>query len=120
VRCARGASPDRLLKGAEIARESKAPPRFLSKILGEMRSAGLIVSRRGYRGGSVLVRDPRDITVAELTLATSGYELFAPLPCERFEPRLAFVDDLQRRLRDVAAERLAATSIAQIAAQIPA
>ena len=107
------AYPDRLLKAAEIACASKVPLRFLSKILGEMRVAGLIASRRGYQGGYVFVRDPRDITVAELTLAISGYELFAPLPSDRLDPRVPFVDDVQQRLRDVASEMLGTTSIAQ-------
>jgi len=114
------AYPDRLVTAAEIARESKVPLRFLSKILGEMRHAGLITSRRGYCGGYVFVRDPADVTVADLMLAISGYELFAVRPAGRLEPGLPFVDDLQRRLRDVAAETFAATSIAQVAAQIPA
>jgi Rrf2 family protein len=114
------AYPDRLVTAAEIARESKVPPRFCSKILGEIRAAGLITSRRGYRGGYGFVRDPADVTVADLTLAISGYELFAAPPSDRLEPRFPFVDELHRRLRDVAAESLGATSIAQIAAQIPA
>jgi Rrf2 family protein len=114
------AYPDRLLKAAEIARESKVPLRFLSKILGEMRTAELVASRRGYRGGYVFVRDPREITVADLTLAISGYELFAPLPTGRLEPRLPFVDDLQSRLREVASQMFTQTSIAEIAAQVPA
>jgi Rrf2 family protein len=109
------AYPDRILKAAEIARESKVPLRFLSKILGEMRNAGLVASRRGYRGGYVLNRDPREITIADLTLAISGYELFAPVPAERLEPRMPFVDNLQRRLRDVASEMLGTTSIAELA-----
>jgi Rrf2 family protein len=113
------AYPDRLLKAADIARDSKVPLRFLSKILGELRDAGLVASRRGYHGGYVLVRDPRDISVAELTLAISGYELFAPVPPERLQPRLQFVEDLQCRLRDVAREILGATSIADITTPQP-
>jgi Rrf2 family protein len=107
------AYPDRRLKAAEIARESKVPLRFLSKILGEMRDAKIVDSRRGYQGGYVLVRHPRDITVAELALAISGYEIFAPVP-DRLQPGLPFVEELQGRLRSVAREVLTSTTIAEI------
>ena len=52
----------RRLKAAEIATGSGVPLRFLSKILGEMRDAGIVDSRRGYHGGYVLERDPHEIT----------------------------------------------------------
>ena len=108
--------PDRLLKAGDIALEARTPPRFLSKILGELRNAGLVASRRGYHGGYVLLRDPRDITVAEITRAISGYELFAPVPSDRLEPALPFIERLQCRLRDVAGEVLSSTSVAELAA----
>ena len=108
------AYPDRRLKAAEIAKESNVPLRFLSRILGEMRSAEILASRRGYQGGYIFERDPSEITVAELTLAISGYELFAPVAPDRNQPSVPFVDELQRRLRQVASDALATTSIAQI------
>ena len=108
------AYPDRLLKAAEIARGSNVPLRFLSKILGEMREAGLVDSRRGYRGGYVFAKDPHLITVADLALAISGYEVFAPVPPDRLERGYPFVERLQARLREVAGEVLRSTSIAEI------
>jgi len=110
-----GAYPGRLLKAAEIARESNVPLRFLSKILGEMREAGLVASRRGYHGGYVFVRDPHRITVAELTQAIRGYEVFAPVPADRLQPGYPFVEHLQGRLRSVASEVLRSTSVAELA-----
>ncbi len=109
------AYPDRLLKAAEIAGESNVPLRFLSKILGEMREAGLIASKRGYHGGYVFVRDPHQITVAELTLAIRGYEVFAPVPADRLQSGYPFVEHLQGRLRSVASEVLRSTSVAELA-----
>jgi Rrf2 family protein len=111
------AYPDRLLKAAEIARGSNVPLRFLSKILGEMREAGLVDSRRGYRGGYVFARDPRGITVADLALAISGYEVFAPVPADRLQRGYPFVEHLQARLREVAGEVLRSTSIAEFATE---
>ena len=81
-----------------------------------MREAGLVTSRRGYRGGYVLSRDPHRITVAELALAISGYEVFAPVPEDRLQREYPFVEHLQARLREVAGEVLRSTSIAEIGA----
>jgi Rrf2 family protein len=114
------AYPDRLLKAADIARESKVPLRFLSKILGEMREAGLVTSRRGYHGGYVFARDPRTVTVADLALAISGYEVFAPVPDDRMQQAYPFVEHLQGRLREVASEVLRSTSVAEITPAPPA
>ena len=108
------AYPDRRLKAAEVARQGRVPVQFLSRILGELREADLVDARRGYCGGYVLRRDPHDITVAELAQAVDGHGLFVPVPRHRRNPPLAFVDDLQRRLRDVAREAFEETSIAEL------
>jgi Rrf2 family protein len=109
------AYPSQRLKAAEIAGVSKVPLRFLSKILSELRDAGLLSAKRGYYGGYSFTRDPREISVAELMLAISGYELFAPLSREGAQPRFAFVDELRHTLAEVARETLCATSIAELA-----
>jgi Rrf2 family cysteine metabolism transcriptional repressor len=106
--------PDQRLKAAEIARASRAPLRFLSKILSELRDAGILSAKRGYYGGYVFTRDPHEISVAELMLAIAGYELFAPLSPEGLQPGFALVDELRRALAEVARKRLDATSIAEL------
>jgi Rrf2 family protein len=107
--------PDQRLKAAEIARASRVPLRFLSKILTELRDARILSAKRGYYGGYVFTRDPREISVAELMLAIAGYELFAPLSPEGLQPRFALVDELRQVLAEVARETLGATSIAELA-----
>jgi Rrf2 family protein len=106
--------PDQRLKAAEIARASRAPLRFLSKILSELRDAGILSAKRGYYGGYAFTRDPREISVSELMLAIAGYELFAPLSPEGLQPRFALVDELRQTLAEVARETLDATSIAEL------
>ena len=108
------AYPNRRLKSNEIASASKVPLRFLSKILGELRTAGILSAKRGYYGGYAFIRDPREITLAELMRAIDGYELFAPLSPERLQPRVAFVDDLRHTLSQVAQDALGATSVAEL------
>ena len=80
-------------------------------------AALIVASRRGYQGGYVFERDPADITVAELTHAISGYELFAPVPPDRLQPHLPFVEELQRRLHEVASDAFGKTSSAEITTQ---
>jgi Rrf2 family protein len=108
------AYPAQLLKASDIAAETGVPLRFLSKILGEMREAGLVTSRRGYRGGYQFLRSPAEVTVAELMVAVGGYELFAPVPADGPQPG-PLIERLQRKLRDVAGETLTSISIADIA-----
>lgn len=60
------------LKGEAIAEAQQVPMRFLENILGELRHAGLVHSRRGADGGYWLAREADDITVAEVIRAVEG------------------------------------------------
>jgi len=111
------AYPNERLKAVEIARTSKVPLRFLSKILSDLRNEGILSAKRGYEGGYAFTRDPHDVTVGEVMLAISGYELFAPLPPDRVGPPLAFVDDLRSTLARVASGALGSMTIGDLAEQ---
>ena len=50
----------------ELAQAEAIPKNYLVQILSELRSGGLVTSRRGKQGGYALVRDPSDITVYEV------------------------------------------------------
>jgi Rrf2 family protein len=62
----------RRLKCEEIAESQDIPVNFLENILGEMRHAGLVRSRRGSEGGYWLARPPEDISVADVFRAVEG------------------------------------------------
>jgi Rrf2 family protein len=109
------AYPSRRLKTSEISRMSGAPVRFLSKILAQLRDADLVLGKRGYYGGYILARDPDDIRVTELMLAVGSPELLVPLPPQLEHPRSAFVDDLRRRLTEVADDAFGSATIAHLA-----
>ena len=64
---------------AEIARVQAIPPRFLEIILGQLKQAGYVVSRRGAQGGYLLARDPADIAVGEIIQAIQG--AIGPVHC---------------------------------------
>jgi Rrf2 family protein len=111
-----GAYPNhRRLKTAEIARVAGAPIRFLSKILSELRDAGLVSGKRGYYGGYLLTRDPNDIRVTELMLAVGSHDLLVPLPPQLEQPRSAFVDELRSKLTQVAVDAFGAATVAEVA-----
>lgn len=64
---------------AEIADANQIPKKFLDVILGELRNAGFLTSKKGKSGGYKLARPPEEIIVGDLIRALDGP--LAPLPC---------------------------------------
>lgn len=56
----------------EIADAQAIPQRFLENILNELKSTGLIESRRGMRGGYLIARNPAELTVGEIIRLVDG------------------------------------------------
>ena len=50
----------------DIAERAEIPPQFLAKIAQDLSRAGLIEIRQGARGGFVLLREPKDISLLEV------------------------------------------------------
>src|SRR5512139_10989 len=67
----------RLLARA-IARATQIPLPYLSKILHALSGAGLIEGKRGYRGGFVLTRPPRAISLYDVAAAVEGPDPLGP------------------------------------------
>ncbi|MBI5771996.1 MAG: Rrf2 family transcriptional regulator [Verrucomicrobia bacterium] len=57
----------------ELARTEAVPANFLAQILGKLREAGLITSRRGNLGGYALARPPEQISLHDILLAVEGH-----------------------------------------------
>jgi len=55
-----------------IAKEQRIPPSFLAKIISQLSIAGLLHTSRGARGGVLLAREPKDITLLEVIEAIDG------------------------------------------------
>jgi len=108
------AYPDTWVKADEIAHAADMPHRFVQQILGELRMAGLVASRRGYQGGFRLARDPHRISVGDAARAVDTYELFVMVPRRAATPRVDFIDALRDRLRNIAHDAFETTSIAAI------
>jgi Rrf2 family protein len=62
----------RPLKGEQIAAAQGIPKKFLENILGDLRHAGLVRTRRGAEGGYALNRPAGEISVAEVLRAVEG------------------------------------------------
>src|ERR1019366_10009303 len=75
--------PDhRPLRIDDIARAGSIPANYLVQILIELKSKGLIQSRRGKAGGYALAKTPREITVGDVLRAVQGDVLEMPLLLE--------------------------------------
>jgi Rrf2 family protein len=71
---ASGMSPDSgpWVKTESVSNAQDIPLPFLLNILAELRTAGLVRSRRGVDGGYQLARPPEDISVADVIRAVDG------------------------------------------------
>jgi Rrf2 family protein len=60
------------VKGEQIATAQGIPLRFLENILGDLRNAGIVESRRGVEGGYLLARPAAQIALADVVRAVDG------------------------------------------------
>ena len=79
------APPGESVKGERLATAQDMPLKFLENILGSLRTAGLVASRRGAHGGYLLAKPAAAITVADVIRAVDG-----PLGAVRGEAPEAF------------------------------
>jgi Rrf2 family protein len=64
---------------AEIAAHDGLPLAYLEHLVARLRKADLVTSRRGSRGGYMLARPAKEITMAEVVEALEGS--IAPIEC---------------------------------------
>lgn len=69
----------RAIFSSEIAKNERIPKKFLETILRELRNFQLLQSQRGKTGGYRLLKQPKDINLAELIRLMDGP--IALLPC---------------------------------------
>lgn len=55
-----------------LAAEQQIPAKFLESILAELTRSGLLIAKRGVRGGYLLGRPAAEITVADVIRAVDG------------------------------------------------
>jgi len=108
------------VKIEEICRQCEVPRKYLELLLGVLRQNRLIKTQRGTKGGYMLARPAREITVAEVvrlmdgalapTESVSTY-FFSNTPISREEKVLAVL----KEIRDYIASRLEALTLADLA-----
>ncbi|QGM45077.1 RrF2 family transcriptional regulator [Methylocystis heyeri] len=74
-----GLAPGQTALVADIASENQIPKKFLDAILGELRNAGFVHSKKGKGGGYTLARNPSEIGVGNVIRALDGP--LAPIQC---------------------------------------
>ena len=55
-----------------VAKRQEIPLKYLSQIITQLRQAGLVVSRRGSKGGHALGKPPAEITLGDVLRAVEG------------------------------------------------
>ena len=85
------------MKGEALATAQGIPLRFLENILGDLRNAGIVESRRGVDGGYLLARPADQIALADVVRAVDG-----PLAnVAGTRPNLLEYDGSAEKLREV-------------------
>lgn len=87
-----------------ISEQQNIPKRFLEQILGELKAAGIVRSKRGVAGGYRLAKKPEEITLAAVVRHIEG--ALAPVSCvsERFYEKCSCPDESRCAIRSVMKE----------------
>jgi len=93
-----------LLPIQTISKEQNLPKKFLEQILNDLKSAGILQSKRGVSGGYRLARRPEEISLASVVRHIEG--ALAPVSCvsERFYERCSCPDESRCAIRSVMKE----------------
>ncbi|HEX8984955.1 MAG TPA: Rrf2 family transcriptional regulator [Bryobacteraceae bacterium] len=111
-----------------LARDERIPLKFLEAILLELKTHGIVESRKGRRGGYRLRRPPGEVTIGSVVRTLEGP--LAPLPCasetafvpceECGDVALCGTRMVMREVRDAIAAILDGTTLEDVVARIQA
>ena len=87
-----------------ISEQQNIPKRFLEQILNDLKSAGIVQSKRGVAGGYRLAKPPEVVTLAAVVRHIEG--ALAPVSCvsERFYEKCSCPDESRCAIRSVMKE----------------
>src|SRR4051794_11678824 len=93
-----------LVRIQAISEQQNIPKRFLEQILNDLKSAGVVQSKRGVAGGYRLSRRPDEISLAVVVRHIEG--ALAPVSCvsERFYEKCSCPDESRCPIRSVMKE----------------
>src|SRR5882757_1013906 len=87
-----------------ISEQQNIPKRFLEQILNDLKSAGVVESKRGVAGGYRLALPPEKVTLAKVIRHMEG--ALAPVSCvsDRFYEKCSCPDEAKCGIRSVMKE----------------
>jgi Rrf2 family protein len=109
----------------QIAAATRIPEGYLAKILQSLSRARLVQSQRGLHGGSVLARDPKEISIYDVVTAISPLPRILTCPLdlpshgERLCPIHRRLDDAIAMVEDAFKSSSIGELLAEPAASIP-
>lgn len=116
--------PGETTQAVDIADANNIPKKFLDAILGDLRNAGIVQSKKGPGGGYMLARAPSEIKIGYVVRTLDGP--LAPLACASrtaYQPcrdcddvKTCVVRLTMTRVRDAMSEILDGLSVADMAA----
>lgn len=100
-------------------------PVVLRRVLAKLQRAGLVETKRGVHGGSVLARDPGAINLSEAYAAVLGDARVLQRPSDSCEGAIAsalarFVDDVMGDAEQALLDRLEAVTVAEMDTRVRA
>lgn len=108
-----------------ISEQQNIPKRFLEQILNDLRTAGILESRRGIAGGYRLRMRPEEITLAKVIRLIEGP--LAPVSCvsEKFYERCSCpseekcgIRSIMKEVRDAIVRILEGVTLAELCARV--
>jgi Rrf2 family protein len=110
---------------AAMSKASGVPMPYLEQLIGPLRRAGLVESKRGARGGYRLTRNPGEVAVGEIYRIMEGP--VAPMDCvseDVTEQTCPLIDGCETRpvwlrMRDAIAETIDSVTLADLIMQSP-
>ncbi len=111
---------DEMLPGEEIARATGIPANYLSKVLNQLRKAGIVESRKGWGGGFRVRPEAATRPIRDIVAAIDGIDstrrndcLFGLPACSSSSPCPLHSD--WERIRSIFDRMLADTTVADLA-----
>lgn len=119
------AAPSEARTTAQIARATRVPPAYLSKVLQSLGRASIVSSQRGLRGGFSLAKDPGELTILEVVNAVDPIQRIRSCPLKlashgvRLCPLHRRLDDAMAAVEDAFARSTLAEVLAEPTESVP-
>jgi len=101
------------MRVGEIAELTEMPSPYLSKIFQRLGEAGIVESKRGFKGGVRLSRLPEDISLLEISAAVESGK---PCPHGHVRPEIPRPNTFWQAFHQSYREKLAAVTLAEVLA----